>query len=269
MKKLLFLAFALSVLSLQCSGSREPEAGKKRARPITVAAAANVQFAMEELEKKFEEETGIEVNVVVSSSGKLAAQILQGAPYSVLVSADVKYPEAVAQEGKAAGRPRIYAYGALVLWTMREALELSPRPDFLLEGPIRKVAIANPRNAPYGEQAINYFKYYGVYEAIEPKLAYGESIAQTNQYILAGAVEAGITAKSVVLSPEMTGKGKWVELPAEAYQPIGQAAVATSYGQDNHPEESSRFLEFMFSEKGRKVLERYGYGLPEEGRGEE
>ena len=264
MKNPSFLIIIMAAFLLQCAGSGSHEQGEERAAEpkITVAVAANVQFAMKELEKAFEEESGADVNVVVSSSGKLAAQILQGAPYSLLISADMKYPEALRQGGKAAGSPKIYAYGALVLWTLREGAELYPDPGFLLADSIRKVAIANPRNAPYGEQAVNYLKYYGVYEAIQSKLAYGESIAQTNQYILAGTVEAGITAKSVVLSPEMKDKGKWVELPPQAYQPIGQGVVITSYGQENHPEECRKFFDFLFSESARQVFEQYGYSLP-------
>lgn len=263
MKKPLFLVLIIPAFLFQCTGSGSGEQRQDANPGITIAVAANVQFAMKELEKAFEEESGIKVDIVISSSGKLATQILQGAPYSLLVSADMKYPEALLQEGKAAGRPQIYAYGALVLWTLKESMELYPGPAFLLADSIRKVAIANPLNAPYGEQAVHYFRYFGVYEAIQPKLAYGESIAQTNQYILAGAVEAGITAKSVVLSPEMKGKGKWVELPADAYRPIAQGVVITNYGQEHHPEESRRFFDFLFSEKAREIFDQYGYGLPE------
>ncbi len=266
MKKRPFLIFALAAFLLQCTGPGpgDKEEGNGNRPKITVAVAANVQFAMKELEKAFEEESGVGVDIVISSSGKLATQILQGAPYSLLVSADMKYPEALMQEGKAAVSPKVYAYGSLVLWTLREAMALYPDPGFLLADSIRKVAIANPLNAPYGEQAVHYFKYFGVYEAIQPKLAYGESIAQANQYILAGAVEAGITAKSVVLSPEMIGKGRWIEVPPEAYQPIEQGVVITSYGQEKHPRESRQFLEFLFSETAQQIFEEYGYGLPED-----
>ena len=265
MKHLPFLIFTLPLFLLQCTGSnpREQQADKSTKPEITVAVAANVQFAMKELKAAFEQETGIDVNVVISSSGKLATQILQGAPYSLLVSANMKYPEALVQGGKAAGSPQIYAYGVLVLWTLKEGARLDAEPTFLLADSIRKVAIANPRNAPYGEQAVNYFKYYGVYEAIQSKLAYGESIAQTNQYVLAGAVDAGITARSVVLSPELRGKGQWIELPAEAYQPIEQGVVVTAYGQEKRPEESRRFFDFLFSKKAKQVFEKYGYNLPE------
>ncbi len=239
-------------------GEKEAGAGK-----LTVAVAANVQFAMAELKAAFEKESGLSVNVAVSSSGKLATQILQGAPYSLLASADMKYPAALLERGKAANAPRVYAYGALVLWTMKDDIELLADPAFLLGDSIRKVAIANPRNAPYGEQAIRYFEHYGLLDAIRSKLTYGESIAQTNQYIISKAVEAGITAKSVVLSPEMKNTGKWVELPPDSYQPIEQGVVITSYGQEKHPQASQRFYEFLFSEKARAIFERYGYQLPD------
>ena len=263
MRKYFSLVVILSACLLQCAGPASDGTGKAGKRPITVAVAANVQFAMEELKEAFGQETGIEINVVISSSGKLATQILQGAPYSLLVSANMKYPEALLQKGKAVPPSQVYAYGSLVLWTLNKDIELDSIPDFLLAAPIRKVAIANPRNAPYGEQAVNYLEYYGVYEALQPRLAYGESIAQTNQYIITGAVEAGITAKSAVLSPEMKGKGKWIELPVEAYSPIGQGVVITTYGKEKNPEESQKFFDFLFSEKARRIFGSYGYELPQ------
>ncbi|MCB9272593.1 MAG: molybdate ABC transporter substrate-binding protein [Lewinellaceae bacterium] len=258
MKKSLFFC-ALALLGWSCGpAGGEGSSGQET---IHVAVAANVQFAMQELQAAFEAESGIKVETAISSSGKLTAQIQQGAPYCLLISADMKYPEALIESGKAIAPARVYAYGALVLWTMAE-LQLDTNPRFLLEPAIRKVAIANPRNAPYGEQAMLYFGHFGITEAIEPKLVYGESIAQTNQYVLTHAADVGLTAKSVVLSPEMKGKGYWLELPAGTYKPIAQGVVVTSYGQQQHPESSRRFLEFLFSPKARDVFQRYGYGLP-------
>ncbi len=255
MKKLLFCC-ALAALSWGCGPAGE---GKET---IRVAVAANVQFAMEELKAAFEAEHGIPMEIAISSSGKLTAQIQQGAPYDILVSADMKYPEALVNSGKAVGPPRVYAYGALVLWTLTE-LEPEAGPGFLLQEQVGKIAIANPRNAPYGEQALRYFDYYGIGGQVAPKLVYGESIAQTNQYILTRAADVGLTAKSVVLSPEMKGKGRWIELPAETYEPIAQGAVITGYGRENHPEGSRLFLDFLFSPGAREIFRRYGYVLPE------
>ncbi|HQU57583.1 MAG: molybdate ABC transporter substrate-binding protein [Phaeodactylibacter sp.] len=252
----LFLGFAIIL-----AGCQPSERQSRRSETITVAVAANVQFAMEELESAFEAESGIAVETTISSSGKLTAQIQQGAPYDLLVSADMKYPTALVESGKAVLPVRAYGFGALVLWTQNE-LELEENPAFLLQDKIRKIAIANPRNAPYGEQAMHYFEHYGIAEQVASKLVYGESIAQTNQYILSHAADLGLTAKSVVLSPEMKGTGKWLEIPAQSYEPIAQGVVITSYGQKVHPEASRRFFEFLFSPKARVILEKYGYELP-------
>lgn len=255
------LLVLLTGLLTGCSSASERQGNGQNGEKILVAAAANVQFAIAELEVLFEQETGIAVDFVVSSSGKLTAQILQGAPYDLLVSADLKYPATLEQEGMAGSPVRAYALGMLVLWTNKE-IDLIPDPHFLKDPSIHKIAMANPKTAPYGEQAVNLLRYYGIYEAVESKLVFGESIAQTNQYILSGACELGFTAKSVVLSPDMEGQGKWVDTDAKAYSPIVQGLVITRYGREHHPAASERFFNFMLSPAAREVLTRYGYQAP-------
>jgi molybdate transport system substrate-binding protein len=231
---------------------------------ITVAAAANVQFAMKELVQAFESvHPQIKVETVVSSSGKLTAQILEGAPYDLLVSANMKYPEYLLAQKVAVGGAKVYAYGILVAWSLT-GNQVRFTPEYLLSEKVTKVAVANPRNAPYGVQAINYLKHYGVFEAVEPKLVYGESIAQTNQYITSEAVDVGLTAKSVVLSPDMKGKGRWLELPVNSYIPIEQGVVMTKYGQTHHPRASLSFYTFLFSDAAAAIFEQYGYQLPDQ-----
>ncbi len=252
---LFFLALTLSA----CSPAAERGGGGTER--IVVAAAANVQFAVKALEPLFEEETGVDVEFIVSSSGKLTAQILQGAPYDLLVSADLKYPYTLEQEGQTGGPVRPYALGTLVMWTKKGA-PLDADLRFLTDPSIRKIAIANPKTAPYGEQTINILKYFGIYEQVASKLVFGESIAQTNQYIISGACELGFTAKSVVLSPEMEGQGQWIDIDEKAYSPIVQGMVVTSYGQEHHRESSTLFYNFMLGPRAREVLTRYGYQAP-------
>lgn len=252
------IAFLLMLLT-GCSGRENRDAQRPPGKgKIIVAAAANVQFAMKALEKAAEETLGADMEVVVSSSGKLTAQIMQGAPYDLLLSADMKYPEALFDAGKAVDRPKVYAYGALVIWTV-EDVALSSDPAFLLDPQIRKIAIANPQNAPYGEQAVRYFEHYGILEEVSPKLVYGESVAQTNQYILSEACEVGLTAKSVVLSPEMRDKGRWLPVDPAAYTPIAQGVVITAHGLQAHPEASRAFYDFLFSEEAKRIFRNYGY----------
>lgn len=231
------------------------------AESLTVAVAANVKYAFEDLAAEFTKQSGVEVKTVVSSSGKLTAQIKSGAPYDVFLSADMDYPEALFKDGQAVSAPKVYAYGALVLWTAGSS-DLSKGVAGLADGSIRKVAIANPRLAPYGRETLKSLDYYKVKVQVEPKLVYGESISQVNQYIDTGSVDVGFTAKSVVLSPELLGKGKWVEVPAESYEPIAQGVVMLRRGQAENGDATRKFYGFLFTPAAREIFKKYGYALP-------
>ncbi len=185
----------------------------------TVTVATNFRFAMGELRQEFKKETGIDVTSVASSSGKMTSQIKPGVPFDVFLSANMKYPETLYREGHTTTKPKVYAYGSLVLWTLKD-LDLSKGINVLSGNKVQKIAIANPKNAPYGIAAINALNYYKIYKKIKPKLVYGESISQTNLYVASETADAGLTAKSVVLSPKMKGKGKWIEIDKSAYKPI-------------------------------------------------
>lgn len=250
------------VLALSAACQRGGESGKIPKKNLTVAAASNVQYAMEELVREFETETNIEVHTVVSSSGKLSAQISQGAPYDVFVSADEKYPAEIARSGLAAGPPIVYAFGHLVLWTVRQDIDLSSGLSVLNARAISKIAVANPDLAPYGEQSMRVLRYLGLEDHLRTKLVFGENISQTSQYILSGACDVGFTAKSVVLASQLAGKGRWMEVPGESYSPIAQAAVRTRSGAARRPEESQKFFTFLFSKKAKEILREYGYGVP-------
>lgn len=231
------------------------------AQELIVAAAANVQFAMEALKQEFEKESGIDLKIITNSSGKLTAQITNGAPFDIFLSADMKYPESLFASGQADSLPKIYAYGTLVLWTM-EDFDLSAGVSILTKEQIHKIAIADPRNAPYGRAAEEILKFYNLYEKVKAKLVYGRSISQANQYIVSRAAAGGFSAKSVVLSPEMKGRGKWIEIDSAAYTPIAQGAVILKYGKKNHPEAARAFFDFLFSEAAGAILQNYGYRLP-------
>ena len=228
---------------------------------VTVAVAANVKFAFQALETTFTKETGIAVKDVVSSSGTITAQVLNGAPFDVFLSADTDYPERLRRQGLTASPARIYAYGTLVLWTMK-AIDLSQGVPLLTKDAISKVAIANPRLAPYGRESVRAMKHYRVYTAVGPKLVYGQNISQTTQYIESQAADVGFTAKSVVLAPNMEGKGHWIEIPHDSYQPIAQAAVILKHGQDQNAAAAKKFFDFIYSAPARAIFARYGYVLP-------
>ncbi|WP_299463686.1 molybdate ABC transporter substrate-binding protein [uncultured Microscilla sp.] len=228
---------------------------------ITIATAANMQFTMQALTKAFKQEFKIECRVVVGSSGKLTAQIREGAPYNVLVSADLKYPQALYKAGLS-NAPKTYAWGKLVLWTQK--------PDFklhlgtLAQQGIRHLAIANPKTAPYGAAAVAVLKQQGIYDQMKPKLVYGESIAQTNQFIISQAADVGFTAKAVVLSPQLKNKGKWIEINPTLYLPIAQGiAVIIPQGKPHtgqgNLENAKAFEKFLFTPTAQRILQQYGY----------
>lgn len=223
---------------------------------INIAVAANMQFAMQALTHAFAKEEGIECDLIISSSGKLTAQIKSGAPYDLFVSADMKYPSELYKDGLALEKPKIYAYGKLVLWTMDPHIELSLA--VLKSHGIKHIACANPQTAPYGSATIQLLKHYGLYHLLRNKLVYGESIAQTNQFIISESAKVGFTAKSVVLSPKMKDSGKWIELNPESYAPIAQGVVILK--QNKSMEANARkFYNFLFSPTAKKILQHYGY----------
>ena len=227
---------------------------------LTVAVAANVQYTFEELKAEFQKETGITVKQVIGSSGKFTAQIENGAPFDVFLSADMEYPQALEKEGLTYNAPKTYAFGTLVLWTMND-VDLSRGIEVLVDPSVRSVAIASPKTAPYGRQAVNAIKHYDLYAKINKKLVYGESIAQSNQFITTKAADIGITAKSIVLAPNIKDQGKWIEVDKDAYEPIAQGVVILKHAQKNHLEVAQKFFDFLFSNEAGEIFKKYGYLL--------
>lgn len=248
MKRLLALLFAV-LCPLANAGS------------LTVAVAANVQYTFDDLRAEFRKETGHDLKPVYNSSGKFTAQIMNGAPFDVFLSADMEYPDKLHKEGFAAAPPQVYAYGALVLWTMNN-VDLSNWQALLASPAIRKIAVANPKTAPYGRETLKALALFKLDDVLKPKLVFGESVSQTNQYIHSRTADAGFTAKSVVVSPEMKGQGKWIELPKGSYQPIAQGIVVLRHAEKNNAKLAQQFHDFVLSPKARAILQRYGYLLP-------
>jgi molybdate transport system substrate-binding protein len=226
---------------------------------LTVAAAANVQYVMNELVKDFGNSTGIKTDIILNSSGKLTAQIKEGAPYDVFVSADMKYPQELYKSGFAIDSPKVYAYGSLVLWTTQTGIKPSNDLGVLTSAAVKKIAIANPATAPYGEASVEAMNYYKVYNNVKDKLVYGESISQTNQYIISGSADIGFTAKSIVLSDEMKNKGTWIDVDRKAYSPVKQGVVILKHGNKTNADAAKKFYDYLFSKKAKNILKKYGY----------
>lgn len=250
MRQPIFLFFALLAFCIPAG-----------AATLTVAVAASVQYAFDDLRAAFEKQTGHDIRPVYNSSGKFTAQIMNGAPFDVFVSADMAYPETLHSTGFAAAPPKVYAYGALVLWTMKD-IDLGDWQNTLAGPRVGKIAIANPKTAPYGRETIQALASFSLDAKLKSKFVIAESISQTNQYIHSGAADAGFTAKSVVVSPQMQGQGKWIELPKTSYQPIAQGAVILAHGRRRAPEAAQQFYDFLYTPAARAILQRYGYVLP-------
>ena len=242
------LLFFFCALLLSCNPS--PADG------LLIATAANMQFAIKPLMERFTQDTGIYCKSVLSSSGKLTAQIREGAPFDIFVSADMMYPMALYQSGFALNEPRIYAYGTLVLWTVRDGLQ--PTFETLTTDKIQHIAIANPKTAPYGVAAMEVLAQYDLYKSVKNKLVFGENIAQANQFITTQAAAIGFTAKSVVLSPNISQKGAWIDVPQTDYTPLAQGIVLLK-NAEKKPRKAQQFYDFVLSAKGKEILRDFGY----------
>tara|TARA_R110002050_G_scaffold300722_2_gene471970 strand:+ start:115158 stop:115916 length:759 start_codon:yes stop_codon:yes gene_type:complete len=249
-----FSNWIIGLFSVAILGCSSP---KKEA--ITIAAAANMQFALKELTLAFTEETGVKCDVILGSSAKMNAQIKEGAPYDIFISADMAFPQNLYKSGFTINKPKVYAYGNLVLWSFQK--EITPSLEILTESSIKHIAIANPKTAPYGIAAAEVLQAKNLNATIASKLVFGENVGQTNQFIITGAAEVGITAKSVVMSPIMKGKGLWMDIPNTLYAPISQGIVLL-HTDAKRAENAQKFYDFMFTDKAKLILVKYGYKVP-------
>ena len=223
---------------------------------IKVAVAANVSYAIDSLVKEFNKNNpNTQVIVILGSSGKLTAQISHGAPYDIFMSANMKYPNKLYETKKVITKPKIYALGSLALFSTKD-LDLSKGLNILQTKQISKIAIANPKTAPYGKAAFEALKNAKILDAIKPKFIYGESISQTVSYTVT-ATNIGLIAKSSLYSKNMTKYKKdinWVEVDTKLYTPIEQGVVIVKDSK-----EAKAFYDFILSEKAKKIFQNYGY----------
>jgi molybdate transport system substrate-binding protein len=230
---------------------------------LSIAAASDLRFAMPELAARFEQRTGSKLNVSYGSSGNFFAQIQSGAPFDLFFSADSDYPRQLASAGLADSATLYdYAVGRLVLWVPADSpVDVVHRGwNSLLDPAIRKIAIANPRHAPYGRAAAAALKSAGIYERVESKLVYGENISQTAQFVQSGNAQAALLAYSLAVSPALQSAGKYWEVPATAHPPLLQAAIVLQSSPRKALAKS--FLEFLKSPEGQAILRRNGFTSP-------
>jgi len=235
------------------------------AEKITIAAASDLKACLDEVAANFRKaHAGDEVEVVYGSSGKFKTQIEQGAPFDLFFSADIAFPRDLLKAKLAVGEVHPYAIGRLVLLSKTIDAGTLEVVD-LTRSDIRKIAIANPQHAPYGKRAEEALRASGVWEKVEGKLVYGENISQTAQFAESGNAQVGMLALSLVLGPELAGKGSYSLVPDSLHEPLEQGFVITKRAADNAL--AKAFADYMSSGQTRAVMVRYGFALAGEASG--
>ena len=234
-------------------------AGAVFADEVQVAVAANFTVPMQAIASAFEKDTGHKAQLAFGSSGKFYAQIKNGAPFQVFLSADVETPAKLEQEGMAVSGTRFtYAIGKLALWSAKEGV-VDGRGEVLKTGHFAHLAIANPKLAPYGAAAIEVLKKLGLLEGVQPKFVQGENIAQTHQFIASGNAELGFVALSQVMKDGKLNSGSAWIVPANLHTPIRQDAVILANGKGNAA--ATALLAYLKSDKAKTIIRSFGYDI--------
>lgn len=228
------------------------------AQPVRVAVAANAQFVVNRLAKEFKKSSGIDVEVISGASGKLAAQIRNGAPYDLFLSADMAFAQELFKDGNGLMKPRIYARGSLIVCTTTNA-DLKSWKTLILSKSGGKIAVANPKVAPYGKAAEEALHYYGLTDAAANRLVFAESISQVNTYVLTRAVSFGFSTESFVYELNPIGNFRWQKVDPAAYAPIEQGAVLLKYSKTRNYVKSKRFYDYLFSAAAKTIFKQFGY----------
>lgn len=239
--------------------------GVANAQPttITVAAASDLKFALEDVAAQFEKDTGQRLRLVFGSSGNFFTQIQQGAPFHLYLSADEAYVFKLADAGLTTDRGRLYALGRIGLFVPKGSPvkadgELKDLARALKAGEVHKFAIANPDHAPYGARAREALQHAGLWNALQPRLVLGENISQATQFASSGATQGGVIAQSLALSPQVAAQGDFALIPATWHQPLAQRMVLLK----NAPPAARAFYEHLATPAAQATLARYGFSRP-------
>jgi molybdate transport system substrate-binding protein len=236
------------------------------AQPLSIAAASDLQAVLPTIAASFERSTGVKTNVSFGSSGNFLAQIKNGAPFDVFLSADIDYPRELERAGLAEpGTLSPYATGSLVLWTRTgSGLDVQRGLEVLVSDAVRHIAIANPEHAPYGRAAVAALRRAGLYEKVRTKLVLGENVSQAAQFVQSGNAEAGLIPLSLARASATSAVGRYVAIPSSLYPPIEQAAVVVRASRNKSA--ARAFLTFLSQPATRMQLANAGFGPPRSGR---
>jgi len=232
------------------------------AQEITAAAAADLLFVMQDITARFQKETGMTAKVISGSSGNFFQQIQNGAPFDMFFSANLDYPKKLETAGLTEpGTFYQYATGKIVIWVPNDSkLDVSSGLKSLLSPSVKKIAIANPQHAPYGQAAVAAMKSENIYDKVVDKLVLGENISQTASFVVSGSADVGIVALSLALSPNMKNKGRYAEIPSSEYPAIEQACVILKSSQ--HKAAAKTFLDFIKTPVVADLFRAYGFSVP-------
>ncbi len=231
------------------------------AATLTVAAASDLRFALDAVLGPFRAtHPAARIDVVYGSSGKLATQIRQGAPFDLYFAADRAYAQALHDAGLTAAPPRVYAIGRLVLWSADARLGRLPLADLVHDPALKRLAIANPEHAPYGQRAIEALRSQGLLDAVRSRLVLGDNVSQAAQFVQTGAAQAGIVAASLVLSPALAGQGAFTLLPQGWHTPLEQAYVLTRRAAALPL--AAELLRHLGTPEMVALMRRYGFAVP-------
>lgn len=248
-RRLLVIAiFAITLIGQLCA-----------AQELTVAAAADLQSAMRDVAGRFQRETGKNVKVIFGSSGNVFQQIQNGAPFDMFFSANLDYPKKLEAAGLIEnGSYYQYAKGKIVVWVPNDSkIDLNSGLKAILDPSVKKIGIANPLHAPYGQAAVAAMKKEGIYDRAKDKFVLGENISQTASFLVSGSADIGVVALSLALSPNMKDKGRYKEIPTDEYPPIEQACVILSSSKNK--ELAQQFLSYFKSAAVADLLGGYGF----------
>jgi len=275
MKSNRVIGVALLLAATACSKKKAEDAPKESAKateetakgeeakpaettPLRVAGAANLVKVMEEIVPRFEKESGAEVDFIPGSSGKLAAQLKEGAPFDLFMSANVKFVEDATGSGEClADSKKIYARGHLVMWSKEGAKDEPPaKAEGLADEKYETIAIAQPDQAPYGAAAKAALEKLGTWKKIEKRVIYGPSLEETIKLVESGNAEIGLLALSQVIK----AKGKYVEVPDDLHDPLDQALAVCKNGKQQAL--AVKFVEFLGRPETQELMKSYGYTIP-------
>lgn len=257
----LFSRLCFAALAFSCAIA----SGPSLAQSATIAAASDLQFALEELRAQFQSESGKSIQVVYGSSGNFYRQIREGAPFQMFLSADELYVQQLSEAGLTEDEGLLYALGRIVIIAphgsrLKADTQLQDLGAALDSGRISRFAIANPEHAPYGERAEEALRHAGLWDALQGKLVLGENVSQAAQFATSGNAQGGIIAYSLALSPNVSALGEFALIPQQWHQALRQRMVLLKTANADVRD----FYAYLQSAPAREIMLRYGFALPED-----